>query len=73
MLASGVVELLSLGAVVPFIGVLSNPQRLWQQPIVQEVSIKFVLMSIKIRNNFLLKLVKVIGPYQDRVRIIVCV
>jgi len=40
MLASGVAELLSLGAVLPFLAVLSDPQRLWQQPMVQELVIK---------------------------------
>lgn len=35
MLASGVAELLSLGAVLPFLAVLSDPQRLWQQPLIQ--------------------------------------
>jgi ATP-binding cassette, subfamily B, bacterial PglK len=35
MLASGVAELVSLGAVLPFLAVLSDPQRLWQQPLVQ--------------------------------------
>ena len=33
MLASGVAELLSLGAVLPFLAVLSDPDELWQQPI----------------------------------------
>lgn len=41
MLATGVAELLSLGAVLPFLAVLSDPQRLWQQPLVQQLSIKF--------------------------------
>lgn len=45
MLASGVAELLSLGAVLPFMAVLSDPQRLWQQPIVQEVSINLGFTS----------------------------
>ena len=35
MLASGVAELVSLGSVLPFLAVLSDPQRLWQQPQVQ--------------------------------------
>jgi ATP-binding cassette subfamily B protein len=35
MLASGAAELLSLGAVLPFLAVLSDPERLWQQPLVQ--------------------------------------
>ncbi|WP_242036147.1 ABC transporter ATP-binding protein [Cyanobium sp. FACHB-13342] len=34
MLASGVAELVSLGAVLPFLAVLSDPERLWQQPLV---------------------------------------
>lgn len=37
MLASGVAELLSLGAVLPFLGVLSDPDLLWQQPLVQQL------------------------------------
>ena len=35
MLASGLAELVSLGAVLPFLAVLSNPQQLWQQPLIQ--------------------------------------
>ena len=35
MLASGVAELISLGAVLPFLAMLSAPERLWQQPLVQ--------------------------------------
>ena len=31
MLASGLAELVSLGAVLPFLAVLTNPQQLWQQ------------------------------------------
>jgi len=38
MLASGVAELVSLGAVLPFLAVLSDPQRLWQQPLVQALA-----------------------------------
>ena len=38
MLASGVAELLSLGAVLPFLAVLSDPERLWQQPLVQALA-----------------------------------
>ena len=38
MLASGAAELVSLGAVLPFLAVLSDPQRLWQQPLVQELA-----------------------------------
>jgi ABC-type multidrug transport system fused ATPase/permease subunit len=37
MLASGCAELLSLGAVLPFLAVLSNPQRLWEQPLLQSL------------------------------------
>lgn len=35
MMASGLAELVSLGAVLPFLAVLSNPEQLWQQPLVQ--------------------------------------
>jgi ATP-binding cassette, subfamily B, bacterial PglK len=35
MLASGGAELVSLGAVLLFLAVLSDPERLWQQPLVQ--------------------------------------
>jgi ABC-type multidrug transport system fused ATPase/permease subunit len=35
MLASGVAEVESLAAVVPFLAVLSDPQRLWQLPLVR--------------------------------------
>ena len=35
MLASGLAELVSLGAVLPFLTVLTNPEQLWQQPWVQ--------------------------------------
>lgn len=38
MLASGVAELLSLGAVLPFLAVLSDPEQLWQQPLVQKLA-----------------------------------
>jgi ATP-binding cassette, subfamily B, bacterial PglK len=38
MTASGVAELLSLGAVLPFLAVLSDPQQLWQQPLVHELA-----------------------------------
>ena len=38
MLASGGAELVSLGAVLPFLAVLSNPERLWQQPLVQALA-----------------------------------
>jgi ABC-type bacteriocin/lantibiotic exporter with double-glycine peptidase domain len=38
MLASGGAELVSLGAVLPFLAVLSDPERLWQQPQVQALA-----------------------------------
>jgi ABC-type multidrug transport system fused ATPase/permease subunit len=38
MLASGGAELVSLGAVLPFLAVLSDPEQLWQQPLVPELS-----------------------------------
>ena len=38
MLMSGGAELLSLGAVFPFLAVLSHPERLWQQPFVRMVA-----------------------------------
>jgi ABC-type multidrug transport system fused ATPase/permease subunit len=38
MLASGVAEVGSLAAVVPFLAVLSDPQRLWQLPMVQSLA-----------------------------------
>ena len=45
MLFSAVAELLSLGAVLPFMTMLSNPQQLWEEPIVQEMAIKLGLTS----------------------------
>lgn len=38
MLASGGAELVSLGAVLPFLAVLSDTERLWQQPLVQQLA-----------------------------------
>ena len=38
MLASGGAELVSLGAVLPFLAVLTDPERLWQQPLVQALA-----------------------------------
>ena len=35
MLASGLAEVFSLAAVLPFLAVLSDPQRIWQQPVLQ--------------------------------------
>jgi len=40
MLASGLAELVSLGAVLPFLAVLSNPQQLWQQPLIQALAVR---------------------------------
>ncbi len=40
MLASGLAELVSLGAVLPFLAVLSNPQHLWQQPLIQALALR---------------------------------
>jgi ATP-binding cassette subfamily B protein len=38
MLASGGAELVSLGAVLPFLAVLSSPERLWKHPFVQSLA-----------------------------------
>jgi ABC-type multidrug transport system fused ATPase/permease subunit len=38
MLTSGGAELVSLGAVLPFLAVLSDPERLWQLPLIQELA-----------------------------------
>jgi ABC-type bacteriocin/lantibiotic exporter with double-glycine peptidase domain len=38
MLASGGAEVVSLGAVLPFLAVLSDPERLWQQSLVQALA-----------------------------------
>ena len=38
MLTSGAAELVTLGAVLPFLAVLSDPERLWQQPLVQPLA-----------------------------------
>lgn len=38
MLASGVAEVGSLAAVVPFLAVLSEPQQLWQLPLVRSIA-----------------------------------
>ena len=40
MLASGGAELLSLGSVLPFLAVLSDPQKLWNQPLVQFLALR---------------------------------
>ena len=47
MLVSGVAELVSLGAVLPFLAVLSNPQQLWQQPIIQSLALRMGLSQSK--------------------------
>lgn len=45
MLASGGAELMSLGAVLPFLAVLTAPERLWEQPLVQELALKMGFTS----------------------------
>jgi ATP-binding cassette, subfamily B, bacterial PglK len=40
MLASGGAELVSLGAVLPFLAVLSDPERLWQDPLLQFLALR---------------------------------
>lgn len=40
MLVSGVAEIVSLGAVLPFLAVLSNPEQLWQQPLIQALAFR---------------------------------
>lgn len=40
MLLSGLAELVSLGAVLPFLALLSDPRRLWQQPFVQTLAMR---------------------------------
>jgi len=45
MLASGGAELVSLGAVLPFLAVLSDPGRLWQQPLVQSLAARLGFME----------------------------
>jgi ABC-type multidrug transport system fused ATPase/permease subunit len=41
MLASSVAELVSLGAILPFLAVLSDPGQLWQEPFVQHLSVSW--------------------------------
>ena len=41
MLASGIAELVSLGAVLPFLAVLSEPEILWQHWLVQALAVRF--------------------------------
>ncbi len=38
MLTSGAAELVSLGTVLPFLAVLSDPERLWQQPLIRSLA-----------------------------------
>lgn len=51
MLASGVAEVVSLGAVLPFLAVLSDPEPLWKQPLVQNLS---ALLGFTSANQLLL-------------------
>ena len=39
MLATGLAELVSLGAVLPFLAVLTNPDKLWHQPLIQSLAL----------------------------------
>ena len=41
MIASGVAEVVSLGSVLPFLAVLSNPALLWDRPFVRSLAIDF--------------------------------
>lgn len=45
MLTTGAMELISLGAVVPFLAVLSDPERLWRQPLAQALAASAGLTS----------------------------
>jgi ABC-type bacteriocin/lantibiotic exporter with double-glycine peptidase domain len=40
MLSSGLAELVSLGAILPFLAVLTNPEQLWQQPWIQPLVLR---------------------------------
>ena len=40
MLSSGIAELVSLGAVLPFLAVLSNPEQIWDKPFVRDFASK---------------------------------
>jgi ABC-type multidrug transport system fused ATPase/permease subunit len=40
MLVSGLAEIVSLGAVLPFLAVVSNPQKLWHQQLIQALALK---------------------------------
>lgn len=56
MLLSGVSELLSLGSVIPFLIVLTNPERLWGQPLIRDVS---SLLKISAPNELIIPTVLV--------------
>ena len=45
MLASGGAELVSLGAVLPFLAVLNDPELLWQQSPVQDLAVRLGLTA----------------------------
>ena len=45
MLGSGLAELLSLGAVLPFLSLISDPEELWRQPLVQEFALRLGFTS----------------------------
>ena len=45
MLASSAAEVLSLAAALPFLAVLANPERLWNQPLVQQWALKLGITS----------------------------
>lgn len=40
MATSGLAELVSLGSLLPFLTVLSNPQQLWHQPLIQSLALQ---------------------------------
>jgi ATP-binding cassette subfamily B protein len=58
MLASGLAEVMSLASVVPFLAVLSNPQSLWQLPLVQSLAGLFGISDSK---QLLLPVVVIFG------------
>ena len=47
MIFSGGAELVSLGAVLPFLGILSDPTLLWKQTLVQELASQIGITSAK--------------------------
>ncbi len=66
MLASGLAELVSLGAVLPFLGVLSDPELLWQQPFIKEYAIQIGLTNpsqLLLPVTFVFTLVVVFGAF----------